>query len=125
MILYVQCNALTGMRYSPNQDAGSTHAAEFLDSAVRRAELHSNHSSHGDATGCELLNTSVEKSATVLQYGRAEVLAMTVLLVLVFFAALITMDYMVTRHRLAREAKALASAALPAVDPAWVAGYQM
>ena len=32
---------------------------------------------------------------------------MTVLLVLAFFVALITMDYMVTRHRLAREAKAL------------------
>jgi glycine cleavage system H protein len=50
---------------------------------------------------------------------------MTVLLVLVFFAALIATDYLVTRHRLAREAKALASAGLPAVEPAWVAGYQM
>jgi glycine cleavage system H protein len=50
---------------------------------------------------------------------------MTVLLVLAFFVALITMDYMVTRHRLARESKALAAAAIPAVEPSWVAGYQM
>jgi glycine cleavage system H protein len=47
------------------------------------------------------------------------------LLVLAFFVALITMDYMVTRHRLARESKALAAAAIPALEPAWVAGYQM
>jgi len=50
---------------------------------------------------------------------------MTVLIVLAFFVALITMDYLVTRQRLAREAKALATAAVPAVEPAWVAGYQM
>ena len=50
---------------------------------------------------------------------------MTVLLVLAFFVLLITMDYVVTRRRLAREARALASAAIPAVEPAWVAGYQM
>jgi glycine cleavage system H protein len=50
---------------------------------------------------------------------------MTVLLVLAFFVALITMDYMVTRHRLARESKALAAAAIPALEPTWVAGYQM
>ena len=50
---------------------------------------------------------------------------MTVLLVLAFFAALITMDYLVTRHRLARESKALAAAASPAIEPSWVAGYQM
>jgi glycine cleavage system H lipoate-binding protein len=50
---------------------------------------------------------------------------MTVLLVLAFFVALITLDYLVTRHRLAREARALAAAAVPAVEPAWVAGYQM
>jgi glycine cleavage system H protein len=50
---------------------------------------------------------------------------MTVLLVLAFFVALISMDYMVTRRRLARESKALAAAAIPAVAPAWVAGYQM
>ena len=36
---------------------------------------------------------------------------MTVLLVLVFFVALITTDYLVTRHRLAREARALAHGA--------------
>ncbi len=50
---------------------------------------------------------------------------MTVLLVLAFFAALITMDYVVTRRRLTHESKALAAAALPAIEPAWVAGYQM
>ena len=49
---------------------------------------------------------------------------MTVLLVLAFFVALISMDYLVTRRRVAREAQALA-AAIPAVEPAWVAGYQM
>jgi glycine cleavage system H lipoate-binding protein len=50
---------------------------------------------------------------------------MTVLLVLTFFVALITVDYVVSRHRLARESKALAAAAIPSVEPAWVAGYQM
>jgi glycine cleavage system H lipoate-binding protein len=50
---------------------------------------------------------------------------MTVLLVLAFFVVLISLDFLVTRHRLAREAKALATAAIPPVDPAWVAGYQM
>jgi glycine cleavage system H lipoate-binding protein len=50
---------------------------------------------------------------------------MTVLLVLAFFVALIALDYFVTRHRLAREAKAVAAAAIPAVERAWVAGYQL
>jgi glycine cleavage system H protein len=50
---------------------------------------------------------------------------MTVLLVLTFFVALITLDYVVSRRRLAREANALATAAVPALEPAWVAGYQM
>ena len=50
---------------------------------------------------------------------------MTVLLVLAFFVVLISMDYVVTRQRLARESKALAATAMPAVEPAWVAGYQM
>ena len=50
---------------------------------------------------------------------------MTVLLVLAFFVLLITMDYVVTRQRLARESRALAAASIPAVEPAWVAGYQM
>jgi glycine cleavage system H protein len=50
---------------------------------------------------------------------------MTVLLVLSFFVALITMDYVVSRRRLAREANALATVAVPALEPAWVAGYQM
>ena len=50
---------------------------------------------------------------------------MTVLLVLAFFVVLITMDYVVTRQRLAREARAQATAAVPALEPTWVAGYQM
>jgi glycine cleavage system H lipoate-binding protein len=50
---------------------------------------------------------------------------MTVLLVLAFFVALITMDYVVTRRRMVRETNALATAAIPSVEPAWVAGYQM
>jgi len=50
---------------------------------------------------------------------------MTVLLVLVFFAALITLDYAVTRRRIARRAAALAAAPIPPIEPAWVAGYQM
>jgi glycine cleavage system H lipoate-binding protein len=50
---------------------------------------------------------------------------MTVMLVLAFFAVLITMDYVVTRRRIAREARAHAAAPIPAVEPAWVAGYQM
>jgi glycine cleavage system H protein len=50
---------------------------------------------------------------------------MTVLLVLAFFVALISMDYLVTRRRLARESMALAASTMPAVEPAWVAGYQM
>ena len=50
---------------------------------------------------------------------------MTVLLVLAFFVALITMDYVVTRRRMAREARTLAATALPPIEPAWVAGYQM
>jgi glycine cleavage system H lipoate-binding protein len=50
---------------------------------------------------------------------------MTVLLVLAFFTVLISIDYMVGRHRLAREAMAQAAAGLPALEPAWVAGYQM
>jgi len=49
---------------------------------------------------------------------------MTVLLVLAFFATFITMDYLVTRRRMAREQQAFA-AAIPAVEPAWVAGYQL
>ena len=50
---------------------------------------------------------------------------MTVLLVLAFFVVLISMDYVVTRQRLARESRTLADATIPAVEPAWVAGYQM
>ena len=50
---------------------------------------------------------------------------MTVLLVLAFFALLITTDYLVTRHRLAREARVLAAAPYPQLEPSWVAGYQL
>ncbi len=50
---------------------------------------------------------------------------MTVLLVLVFFAFFIGLDYVLSRRRLAREAHAQALAQQPALEPAWVAGYQM
>ncbi len=50
---------------------------------------------------------------------------MTVLLVLVFFAFFIGLDYVLSRRRLAREARAQALAQQPALEPAWVAGYQM
>jgi glycine cleavage system H lipoate-binding protein len=50
---------------------------------------------------------------------------MTVLLVLTFFVVLITADYLLTRRRLAREAIDRAIAGSPALEPAWVAGYQM
>lgn len=50
---------------------------------------------------------------------------MTVILVLAFFTLLIATDYVVTRRRIARESRLLATAAVPAVEPAWVAGYQM
>jgi glycine cleavage system H protein len=47
---------------------------------------------------------------------------MTVLLVLVFFATFIAIDYARERRQLAREAAARL-AAEPPVEPAWVAGY--
>lgn len=50
---------------------------------------------------------------------------MTVLLVLSFFVFFIGLDYVMTRRRLAREARAQALAVPPALEPAWVAGYQM
>ena len=50
---------------------------------------------------------------------------MTVLLVLAFFALFITLDYVVSRQRLAREARAHALAQQPSPEPVWVAGYQM
>jgi len=49
---------------------------------------------------------------------------MTVLLVLVFFATFIAIDYVRERRQLAREASARV-AAEPPVEPAWVAGYQL
>lgn len=49
---------------------------------------------------------------------------MTVLLVLAFFALFIGLDYLLTRRQHAG-ADALAAAVLPALEPAWVAGYQM
>ncbi len=50
---------------------------------------------------------------------------MTVLLVLSFFVFFIGLDYVVTRRRAAREAREHAVAISPALEPAWVAGYQM
>lgn len=49
---------------------------------------------------------------------------MTVLIVLAFFALFITLDYALTRRRLARESLAQATPA-PDPEPAWVAGYRM
>src|SRR3990172_7932253 len=50
---------------------------------------------------------------------------MTILLVLGFFALFITLDYVMTRRRLAREATARALSTMPPPEPAWVAGYLM
>jgi glycine cleavage system H lipoate-binding protein len=50
---------------------------------------------------------------------------MTVLLVLAFFAVLLTIDYLATRSRLSVEAMAQAVAGVSASEPAWVAGYRM
>jgi glycine cleavage system H protein len=50
---------------------------------------------------------------------------MTVLIVVAFFALFITLDYVMTRRRLAREAVGQALAPAPAVEPVWVAGVQM
>ncbi len=50
---------------------------------------------------------------------------MTVLLVLAFFVFFIGLDYLVHQRRLAREARAHALLPPPALEPAWVAGYQM
>jgi len=49
---------------------------------------------------------------------------MTVLIVLVFFALFITLDYVIHERRLARQTQAQATPA-PDLEPAWVAGYQM
>ena len=49
---------------------------------------------------------------------------MTVLIVLVFFALFITLDYVIHERRLARQVQAQATPA-PDLEPAWVAGYQM
>jgi len=50
---------------------------------------------------------------------------MTILLVLGFFALFITLDYVMTRRRLAREATARALSTMPPPEPVWVAGYLM
>lgn len=50
---------------------------------------------------------------------------MTVLIVVAFFALFITLDYVMTRRRLAREVTARGVAIGPAPEPVWVAGYQM
>ena len=49
---------------------------------------------------------------------------MTVLLVLAFFVFFVSLDYVMTRRRLARETRAQALES-PAAEPVWVAGYQM
>jgi glycine cleavage system H protein len=50
---------------------------------------------------------------------------MTVLIVVAFFAVFVTLDYVMTRRRLAREAAEQALTAVPVVEPVWVAGFQM
>ncbi len=50
---------------------------------------------------------------------------MTVLLVVAFFALFIAIDYLVSRRRLAAEARRHALAPQPGLEPVWVAGYQM
>jgi glycine cleavage system H protein len=50
---------------------------------------------------------------------------MTVLIVLAFFAFFIGLDYVLSRRRLAREARAQLQTPQPALEPAWVAGFQM
>ena len=50
---------------------------------------------------------------------------MTVLLVLGFFALFIAVDYVLSRRRLAHEARVHSLAQQPALEPVWVAGYQM
>jgi glycine cleavage system H lipoate-binding protein len=53
---------------------------------------------------------------------------MTVLLVILMFAAFVALDYLVGARREARQAVRLArstAAALPAPEPVWVAGYQL
>lgn len=50
---------------------------------------------------------------------------MTVLAVVAFFALFISLDYVMSRRRLAHEARAHAIANIPTLEPAWVAGYQM
>jgi glycine cleavage system H lipoate-binding protein len=62
--------------------------------------------------------------AARLQKRRAEVSTMTVLIVLVFFALFITLDYVIHERRLARQTQAQATPA-PDFELAWVAGYQM
>jgi len=48
---------------------------------------------------------------------------MTFLIVVAFFALFITVDYVITRRRVARQAVADSPAELPSPEPRWVAGY--
>lgn len=50
---------------------------------------------------------------------------MTVLLVLGFFVLFIAADYVITQRRIARQATERAATAPPALEPVWVAGFQM
>ncbi len=50
---------------------------------------------------------------------------MTVLLVIAFFALFISLDWVMSRRRLARESRASALAPPPVLEPTWVAGFQM
>jgi glycine cleavage system H lipoate-binding protein len=50
---------------------------------------------------------------------------MTFLIVVVFFALFIAVDYAVTRRRILRQAAADSLAEVPAPEPRWVAGYLM
>ena len=50
---------------------------------------------------------------------------MTILLVIAFFATFILIDYALARRRAAREAAARTPRSEPALEPVWVAGYQL
>ena len=77
-----------------------------------------------NAIGCELLNTSV-RSGSGLAVGAGGGAVMTVLLVLAFFVALITHGLPGDPSAARPRGQALAAAPIPALEPAWVAGYQM
>jgi glycine cleavage system H protein len=100
--------------------------AEFVIGPVNGAEIHNTpvnpffFNEIGRISGTQI----TAGTALAWQWGRRWT-NMTVLLVLAFFALFIGLDYVMARKRLAREARAQAPAAAPALEPAWVAGYQM